>query len=275
MLTASSESLSQLAINNLSFVTQSNLYTGAIKSGFNNIDNTLGGLSRGEFIIIGGIKNVGKTTFLIHLALNVSLINPVLFISYSVPNGDLANLFISNLAPISIEHITDKNVSFYDELVLNEVRSTIKNYKVFIGNNCNELSTSFNDYCKQQIEQNGIQLIIVDGLQTMRNYCPTAINELKKIAKENNICVIAASGYEQAFYGKLELSNFQIDDSIIATADKVIVVNRPECFGITHNEKAESWKSITEIVMIKNNQGALATFKFGFVPNYTKFIEIK
>ena len=52
-------------------------------------------------------------------------------------------------------------------------------------------------------------------------------------------------------------------------------MSRPEYFGIEINEMGESQRNITNLTVLKNKQGALATFKFLHYPNFTRFTEME
>ncbi len=268
------QSLHQAVIHNLKFLEESKLDTGVIKTLFKNIDDKYGGLALGEFIILGGNKSIGKTPFLINLALNISLLNPVLYISFEESNSALTNRFISSAAEISLTKITEQSLDFYDEIVLNEVRKNIKNHKIYISDKSAFATNKFKEYCIEQIEQNGIKLIVVDYLQKMSIDYYKEITELKAIATENNICIIGASQFSQKLYHQTNLSDLPLDSSIIALADKIIVMSRPEYFGIDANEMGESLRDITKLSVLNNNQGVLLDFKFINNINFTKFTEL-
>lgn len=269
------QSLHQAVVNNLKFLEETKLNTGAIKTGFKNIDDKYCGLALGEFLILCGNKSIGKTPFLVNLALNVSLTNPVLYLSFDLTNTELTDLFISSASNISLSKITNQSLNFYDEIVLNEARQNIKNYKVFLNGKPNGYLNTFKEYCKQQVKENGIKLIVVDCLQKVNYSYSYEIAELKNIAIENNVCVIGASKFEQNIDKETELLDLQLDSSIIALADKIIVMSRPEYFGIEINEMGESQRNITNLTVLKNKQGALATFKFLHYPNFTRFTEME
>jgi replicative DNA helicase len=89
------------------------------------------------------------------------------------------------------------------------------------------------------------------------------------------VFTIGASKFEQNIHKETELPDLQLDSSIIALADKIIVMSRPEYFGIKINEMGESQRNITNLTVLKNKQGALATFKFLHYPDFTRFIEVE
>jgi replicative DNA helicase len=275
MVLPTTQSLHQAVVNNLKFLEENQLDTGTIKTLFKNIDDNYGGLALGEFIIFGGNKSIGKTPFLIHLALNVSLLNPVLYLSFDFTNTELTNRFISSASSISLSKITEQSLDFYEKIVLNEVRKNINNHKIFINGNPTFNLNKFKDYCLEQVKANNIKLIIVDCLNKMSIDYNNEIAELKNIAKENNVCIIGASQLEQNFDKETELSYLQLDSSIIALADKIIVMRRPEYFGIETNEIGESVRDITNLMVLKNKQGTLAAFNFRYNMNFTKFTEIQ
>src|SRR6056297_163955 len=80
-----------LLLENLDSIQSNEPCDNLIKTGFDNIDEVLGGFSLGEYVVIGSRPSFGKTQLLINLALHISQIMPVLFYSLDLSGYILMN----------------------------------------------------------------------------------------------------------------------------------------------------------------------------------------
>ena len=88
--------------------------------------------------------------------------------------------------------------------------------------------------------------------------------ELKSIAKDNNVCVIATSQLSRApekrsMTSKPILSDLRDSGAIEQDADKVIFIYRPEYYGIDVDESGNSTAGLTELIVAKNRNGSLGS----------------
>ena len=73
-----------------------------ITSGFENLDNMIGGFQKGELIIIGARPSIGKTTFALNMASHISFQKriPTAFFSLEMPTTKLRSLMKNNEANV-------------------------------------------------------------------------------------------------------------------------------------------------------------------------------
>jgi replicative DNA helicase len=256
-----------------------------IKSGFDDLDNTFGSFHPGEFVIIGGRPGMGKTQLLVNLALNMSIENPVLYFTFDLSDYTLTNRFISSLTGISSSRILNQALSDEDKVKLVSVNSVLTQHKLYVNESCRNSISSFKTHCQKMIEENGIKVIIVDYLQMMsstkyRNNRELEISyisrELKNIAKEFNVCVIATSQLSRAVESRggskyPQLSDLRDSGSIEQDADKVIFIFRPEYYGIELDEEGNNTSGLIELVLAKNRNGKLGTVKLMRDTEFTNF----
>ncbi len=269
-----SKTIFELFSENLKII-QSDYSGNLIKTGFASLDREIGGFSLGEFVVIGGRPSMGKTQLLTTLALNISLSTPVLYFTYDLSEYLLTSRFMASLSGIATNKILQNNLTDDEKIELFSLKKQIQKHKIFINDSCHNSVSAFKAQCLKQIQENGIKIIIVDCLQMMsskkdKNDRKHEINnfskELKNIARDNNVCVIASSQLSRAveFRGgdmRPQLSDLRESGAIEQDADKVFFIYRLEYYGITEDTEGNSAEGQAELIISKNKNGSLGTIK--------------
>ncbi len=259
------------SLNQLNSTTQPNI----IKSGFPDFDNSFNGFGLGEFVVIGGRPSMGKTQLMVNLALNISLETPILYFTFDLSISSLTNRFISSLSGIGMDQLLQHTITDEKKEKLALVEKEFSKHKIFINDNFNASIVALKAHCKKMIEEKGVKVIFVDYIQMMssnkyRNSrefeISYIIRELKSIAKDFNVCVIATSQLSRAVETRIgskypQLSDLRDSGTIEQDADKVIFIYRPEYYGIEFDEDSNSTTGITELILAKNRNGKLGTIK--------------
>jgi replicative DNA helicase len=100
--------------------------------------------------------------------------------------------------------------------------------------------------------------------------------ELKNIAKDFNVCVIASSQLSRAVEQrggdkKPMLADLRESGAIEQDADKVIFVYRPAYYGFVFDENGNNVEEITELILAKNRTGSLGVVKLLRDSNFTNY----
>lgn len=272
-----SESVNQLKSNS-----QNN---NTIKSGFADFDKAFGGFGLGEFIVIGGRPAMGKTQLLVNLSLNISQTIPVLYFTFDLSEHLLTSRFIASVSGIPASKILQHDLTVEEKNKLSLVESQLSKHKLFINDSYNNSLTAFKAHCQKQIEENGVKVIFIDYLQMMssskyRNNRELEISyisrELKNIAKDFNVCMIATSQLSRAVESRggskhPQLSDLRESGAIEQDADKVIFIYRPEYYGLECDYDGNSTAGLTEIILAKNRNGSLGSIKLLRDNHFTNF----
>ena len=253
---------------------QSNVDTNKlIKSGFKNLDHLIGGFSFGEFVVIGGRPAMGKTQLCVNLVLNISQNQPVLYFTFDLSEYLLVCRFISALTGIAVSRIIQHDLTGEEKLMVKTLSDEIHKRQIFFNDSYNSSISGFKVHCTKQIQENGIKVIVVDYLQMMssnryRNSRELEISyisrELKSIAKDNNVCIIATSQLSRAPEKRSAaayplLSDLRDSGAIEQDADKVIFIYRPEYYKIDVDEEGNSTIGMIELIVAKNRNGKLGS----------------
>jgi replicative DNA helicase len=260
-----------------------------IKTGYKNLDHLIGGFLPGELIVIGGRPSMGKTQLLVNLTLKMAQNLPILYFSFDLSSFLLSNRLISAMSNIAVQNILQKNLSTEEKTIVKSLETELKNYKVFINDRCNNSISDFKAHCLKMIREKDVKVIIVDYLQMMgankyRNNRELEISyisrELKTIAKDHNVCIIAASQLSRAvesrgFSKKPILSDLRDSGAIEQDADKVIFIYRPEYYGFQEDEEMNKTAGIVELMVAKNRNGSLGITKLMRDADFTTFSDFE
>jgi replicative DNA helicase len=238
---------------------------------FTEIDRAIGGFSPGEFIVIGGRPAMGKTQFLVNLALNFAREYAVLYFSFDLTKETIAKRFISCMTHIPISNLMQQDLNVEMEHKISDASTKINQYQLFLNDSCHNSTDALRAMCKKHIEENNVKFIFVDYLQLMssrrfsRNReieISQISRELKMLANDYNICVIASSQLSRSVETRggdkrPVLSDLRESGAIEQDADKVLFIYRPAYYGLTHDENGEATENRVEIIVAKNRNGAL------------------
>lgn len=280
-----SKSIAELVFDNINQMRAETHQGNAIKTGFTDFDRMFGGFGLGEFVVIGGRPSMGKTQLLVNLSLNISSTTPVLYFTFDLSEFLLTSRFISSLSGIAVNKILQQELTDEQKKKLSANSKEIGKYKIFVNDSCNNSFSAMKAICQKHIQDNGVKVIIVDYLQMMssnkyRNNRELEISyisrELKNIAKDLNVCVIASSQLSRAVESRggskhPQLSDLRESGAIEQDADKVIFIYRGEYYGIECDEEGNSTAGLTELVLAKNRNGGLGTVKLMRDANFTNY----
>ena len=286
-ITRDSKSLADVFAETISDFEENGNPAHLINTGFNNLDRLIGGFYPGELVVIGGRPSMGKTQLCVNMALQMCLASPVLYFTFDLSATLLACRFYSALTGIPAERIIQHDLtSKENNLLLSQTSSPALN-NVFINDSCSVSISALKAQCMRQIRENGVKIIIVDYLQMMssvryRNSRELEISyisrELKSLARDNNICVIATSQLSRApekrsAAAKPILSDLRESGAIEQDADKVILMYRPAYYAIDVDEEGNSTKGSIELIMAKNRNGRLGSALLTHDAAFTSFYD--
>lgn len=233
-------------------------YTG-VPTGFRELNQITGGWQRKDLIILAARPSVGKTAFLLNLALNASSDHekptPVGIFSLEMSAEQLTQRLMCNHCDISLERIKNGNLSEEEFTQLAEKASELSNRSIHIDDTPAINLTELRAKARRMINRHGVGLIIIDYLQLMsgngrignREQEVSQISKgLKQMAKQLDVPIIALSQLSRMVEGRSDntpkLSDLRESGSIEQDADLVMFLyGHPKAFlekhGYRRNEK--------------------------------------
>jgi len=281
-------SVGELARTRLSELTdQELLEKQLILTGFEDYDTTFGGLIKGELTVIGGRPGMGKTQFIVNLCNNIASKEiPVAYISLELSNFLVANRFIGNISKISSQQLLKGDFKDQEVFDIKAAVQKLDRLPVYIHDQYNSSIFSIIERCRQLVSENKVQAIFIDYIQMVsanfKKYnreteLAFITRELKKLAKELNIAIVASSQLSRNVENRPggskrpQLSDLRESGAIEQDADKVIFLYRPEYYGLEVDENNEPTRYMMEVIVAKNKSGSLETIKLQCEKYYTGF----
>ena len=271
--TVSSETihLSKIMDSALPKFLESNLNRLNLNSGLPSFDKKYGGFSPGELVILGARPGVGKTQFLLNVALHVSLNHPVAFFSCDVSLNTLCKRIITSLSGINIYKTERLLLSDEEKEKLSSCTEELKKHQLFINEGNALTIQALRLKCEEAVREHGVKLIVLDNLHFLckshnRYSRELEINyisqELRKIAVEFDVCLLASSQLSRSveYRGGARipiLSDLRESGAIEQEADKVLFLYCASYYNINEDEYGHSTENTAELHIAKNNSGEL------------------
>lgn len=259
----------------------------SIYTGYNELDNLLGGFHRSDLIIIAARPSMGKTAFAMSIARNMALLynQPVAFFSLEMTANQLVVRLISSESRIDQNKIKKGMISHDEESRIVDAVGTISELPIYIDDSPALTIMEIRAKARRMKVEHNIKAIFIDYLQLINP--PKAESRereismisraLKQMAKELDIPVVALAqlnrDVEKRTDKKPMLSDLRESGSIEQDADVVMFVHRPEHYGILFfdKEKKKSTENKAEIIVGKQRNGPTDTVKLNFIKQYTRF----
>jgi replicative DNA helicase len=263
--------LSELMESSMPNFLQPSLKSIKLQSGLPSFDEKYGGLAAGEFVVLGARPGVGKTQFLVNVALHISLNQPVAFFSCDASLKVLSKRFISAVSGIPIIKIDRHELSDDDKEKLTNCTEEFKKHQLFINEGNALTIQALRIKCEEAVREHGVKLIVLDNLHFLckshnRYSRELEINyisqELRKIAVELNVCLLASSQLSRSveYRGGARipiLSDLRESGAIEQEADKVLFLYCASYYNINEDEYGHSTENTAELHIAKNNSGEL------------------
>lgn len=251
-----------------------------IMTGFKKLDSTMGGLRRGEFVVIAARPSVGKTAFALNIAENVakSQNQPhVLFFSMEMTAVQLGKRMLR-------DHFSEgwsglfgcfANKEFAEAQTSRYV-DALKNYPIRIDETGRLTTSELYRRVSIEAKKGNADIVIVDYLQLLRTTGNISRYEqvteisfqLKAMAKEFDITLIALSQLNRASCkdpSKPNLHDLRESGAIEQDADVVLLLGKPD---------EEGKETERHVYVAKNRNGNTGYIRMTFDGSRTRFCEV-
>ncbi|MDU0321118.1 replicative DNA helicase [Clostridium butyricum] len=227
-----------------------------ISTGFKGIDDITGGLKPGELVIVAARPSMGKTAFALNIAQSASRTSSVIIFSLEMETESLLNRMISSSCMIKMNDIQSGTLTDDQFVRIMKRTSELGKRNLYIDDKSTMLS-DIKALCRKQKLQKGLDVIVIDYLQLIRTTMKAnqreqevsyISKELKSLAKELNITVIALSQLSRAPEARNDhrpmLSDLRESGSIEQDADIIHFIYRDAYYN--NNKKKKGKKKDSE-----------------------------
>lgn len=255
-----------------------------IQTGFKKLDEKLLGMQPGQLIIIAARPAMGKTSFVLNIAVNSVKLSglPIAFFSLEMLAPELSGRILASEAGIDAKLLRTKNFQPYEMQKLMKAVQTISNLPIKINDAGDINLLDIKSQCRKLKTEQGLGLVVIDYLQLMGSHTnntnpverTTEISRgLKNLAKELGCPVIALSQLNRSAAARPDkrpmLNDLRDSGSIEQDADVVLLIHREEYYNPDTNEKG-----IGEIIVAKNRAGEPGPVKLAWIASQTKFADL-
>ena len=265
----------------------------SIPTGFIELDKHIGGLKPAQMIVIGAQPGVGKTSFALNLAENLSFCKEkrkVLFFSLEMTEEQIINRIACVHMQVDTRALEQPHLLPEHKLSsLGDAAAKIADSMFFLYDDGSSDADYLISIIRKLVHKEHIDVVIIDYLQLIegakskksdnRVYELSRITRsLKNITRELKIPVILLSqlnrDIEKRSVKVPQLSDLRDSGSIEQDADIVMFINRN--FADEEEMREKDLKLNEAMFYIrKHRNGPRCAFKLGFLEKYTRFENIK
>ena len=260
-------------------------------TGFSDLDNIMTGLNKSDLILIGARPAMGKTSFALNMARNVSALakKKVLFFSLEMSKEQLAQRVLATEARVSSSKMRNGNITPDEWGRLGEAANALNDIELYFDDTANITVPEMKAKARKL---KGVDCIFIDYLglinstkksENRTNEVSDITRNLKMMAKELRIPVICCAQLNRGTEGRgkshrPQLSELRESGSIEQDADIVLMLYREDYYQTEKDdnepvaeEDAKGPKTV-EVIVAKNRHGETGTVKFNWDAEHTLFI---
>ena len=241
-----------------------------IPTGFQPLDDLIGGFEKGKVYVIGGRPCMGKEEFMLSMMINIILESklPVLAFSTNHMKSDYIQRLLTIHCDIPVMHLFQGNLEIQEWKRLDKRLGDLLDAPLFMHDSLDLPLNELTETARNCIREKDVHIIFIDCLQ-MIDFANEGDNpsdrvakvmlSLKQFAHLNKVPIIVGSmlsigiEYREGFEGKRpQLMDLMNSSFIEGLADVIMMVHRPECYHFYQDEKGRDLCGRIEIIVKKN-----------------------
>jgi replicative DNA helicase len=259
-----------------------------IPTGYRDLDKVLGGLKKGDLVIVAARPGVGKTALVMNFAYRMAQAGKrVGIFSLEMGKEQLAMRLLAMSTQIPSDRIDQGDFSESELTRLSDAYQDLANLPIYIDDTSTLNIRALRNRCRRLFSQQKVDIIMLDYLQLMEGMRPGSdlgrvqeVSEisrgLKQIARELNIPIIACSQLSRQVEHRQSrrpiLSDLRESGSIEQDADVVMLMYREDYY---EKQKGETFGtplgSKVEINIAKHRNGPTAFVMLTYLLPYLRF----
>ena len=264
-------------------------------TGFNDLDELLGGMQRSDMIVLGARPAMGKSALAINVAINAAQDGATVGVfSLEMSREQLALRILSADAQIDSHRLRLGLVTEADEQRITDSIGRLSELPMYIDDTPFQGMVEMRSKARRLSLEHGLDLLIVDYLQLIEGRGKGGDNRvqevseisrsLKGMARDLNICVLTCSQLSRGVTNRTShrpmLSDLRDSGSIEQDADVVIFIHREDMYYTEeeweqHSPGRPYPKNIAEIIVAKHRNGPTDDINLYFRDNLLRFESIQ
>lgn len=264
-------------------------------TGFEEINNTLAGWCRPDFVVIAARPGMGKTAFMLSTIYHLCIVNkiPTAIFSLEMSSEQLVERLESITSEIPLKRLRMNMVNDAERSILLKSDDKILLAPLHIEDTGGITISQLRAKATIMKQKYGIKVIFIDYLQLMSGQgknnqnreqeVSTISRSLKALAKELEVPIIALSQLSRRVEERADkmpqLSDLRESGSIEQDADAVIMLMRPNYYEMPGPIEIGGKEYPTNDLVIckveKNRHGTTKNLALRFLPETMTFIDYK
>lgn len=261
------------------------LVTG-VPSGFVELDEMTSGFQKSDLVIVAARPAMGKTSFVMNIALNAALEagKSVGVFSLEMSKEQLFLRMLTSEARVDAHRFRGGFLGEQDYERLNGAFARLHDAKVFIDDTASAGILEMRAKSRRLKLEHGLDMLVIDYLQLMQGRgrfdnrqqeLASISRSLKILAKELEIPILALSQLSRATETRSDhrpqLSDLRESGALEQDADVVMFIYREEVYAVSDEEKRPEVEGMAEIIIGKQRNGPIGSVPLAFLKQYTRF----
>ncbi|HZP33018.1 MAG TPA: replicative DNA helicase [Candidatus Acidoferrales bacterium] len=256
-----------------------------LRTGYDDLDNLTSGLQPSELIILAARPSVGKTSFALNIAENVTVQHqaPVAIFSLEMSKESLLMRLLASVARIDSHRFRTGRIRREDWRDMTHTLAQLSASPLWIDDSGSATVTEIGAKARRMKRDRGLSLVIVDYLQLIaargrfsnRNEEVSSITRgLKALAKELKVPVLVLSQLTRAPEREErspQLADLRESGAIEQDADVVLFIHRKYLFKKKSDDITDEDRAKTELKIAKQRNGPVDSIPLVFIGKYTRF----
>ncbi|MCX8016573.1 MAG: replicative DNA helicase [Rhodocyclaceae bacterium] len=255
-----------------------------LPTGYIDLDRKLGGLQRGDLIILAARPSMGKTSLALNIAEHAAARHgaAVAVFSMEMSAEQLVQRMIASLARVDQQRLRTANLGHDDWARLADAVDRLRSVRIEIDETPGQTLAQMRASARRLARQMGgkLDLIVVDYLQLMSGSGENRVQEiseisrgLKLLAREMDCPVLALSQLNRSVEQRVDkrplLSDLRESGSLEQDADQVLFIYRDDYYN-----KDSAERGMAEVIIAKNRNGPVGVIKLAFLGHLTRFEDL-
>ena len=267
-----------------------NVFRG-VETGFRRLDQMTNGLQPSDLIVLAARPGMGKTSLAMNLVEHAALRKDKVCAVFSLemPRIQIVQRLLCSYANVSMAKGLSGQLSAAEWKKLMLASDKLKKSKIYIDDSSRVTPAQILSKCRRlRTVAGGVDMVMIDYIQLMsggdsklagaenrQQEIASITRDLKIMAKELNVPVIALSQLRRIQSKEPQLSDLRESGAIEQDADIVMFINRPEATA-TAEELASGKivKGAAELIIAKHRNGSQGRIQLKFIGESTKFVDV-
>lgn len=259
-----------------------------VPTGFNRLDRLTNGLQKSDLIVLAARPGMGKTSLAMNIVEHAAVVEGKVCAVFSLemPEVQIIQRLLCSNAEVSMSDALSGKLEGNDWKKLTKASERLRKSKISIDDSSRVTPAEILSKCRRiKARNNGqLDLVMIDYIQLMSSgkkgsdenrvqEVASITRDLKIMAKELDVPVIALSQLRRIQSGEPQLSDLRESGAIEQDADMVMFISRPDVTASDEDLKnGKVIKGEAFLNIAKNRNGSLDRIRLRFKGELTKFV---